>query len=65
MTLKEEQIRRGLREPERLRCHAAHPGLTPRPTAVFAFDDPMAIGAICAAWEAGVKVPDDISMIGL
>ena len=25
---------------------------------------PLAIGAICAAWEAGVKVPDDISMIG-
>ncbi|QFI56304.1 substrate-binding domain-containing protein [Aeromonas simiae] len=38
--------------------------LTPRPTAVFAFDDPMAIGAICAAWEAGVKVPDDISVVG-
>ncbi|MGL5284600.1 transcriptional regulator, LacI family [Aeromonas sp. RU39B] len=38
--------------------------LTPRPSAVFAFDDPMAIGAICAAWEAGVKVPDDISIIG-
>ena len=38
--------------------------LQPRPTAVFAFDDPMAIGAICAAWEAGVKVPDDISIIG-
>ncbi|MGL4717338.1 MAG: substrate-binding domain-containing protein, partial [Aeromonas sp.] len=38
--------------------------LQPRPTAVFAFDDPMAIGAICAAWEAGVKVPDEISVIG-
>ncbi|MGY3929182.1 substrate-binding domain-containing protein [Aeromonas simiae] len=38
--------------------------MNPRPTAVFAFDDPMAIGAICAAWEAGVKVPDDISVVG-
>ncbi|ENY72748.1 substrate-binding domain-containing protein [Aeromonas diversa] len=38
--------------------------LNPRPTAVFAFDDPMAIGAICAAWEAGVKVPDEISVVG-
>lgn len=35
-----------------------------RPTAVFAFDDPMAIGAICAATQAGLRVPEDISMVG-
>ena len=34
------------------------------PTAVFAFDDPMAIGAICAATQAGYRVPEDISFIG-
>ncbi|MGL5949224.1 MAG: substrate-binding domain-containing protein [Aeromonas sp.] len=38
--------------------------LKPRPTAVFASNDPMAIGAMCAAWEAGVKVPEEISVIG-
>ncbi len=37
---------------------------TQRPTAVFAFDDPMAIGAICAATQAGLRVPEDISMVG-
>ncbi|MGL4204672.1 MAG: substrate-binding domain-containing protein [Aeromonadaceae bacterium] len=35
-----------------------------RPSAVFAFDDPMAIGAICAITEAGLRVPEDISVIG-
>lgn len=34
------------------------------PTAVFAFDDPMAIGAICAATQAGYRVPEDISVVG-
>ncbi|HZX72005.1 MAG TPA: LacI family DNA-binding transcriptional regulator [Rhodanobacter sp.] len=35
-----------------------------RPTAVFAADDDMAIGAIWAAAEAGVTVPRDISICG-
>ena len=35
-----------------------------RPTAVFAADDDMAIGAIWAAAEAGVSVPRDISICG-
>ncbi len=35
-----------------------------RPTAVFAAIDEMAIGALIAALEAGLKVPDDISLIG-
>ena len=35
-----------------------------KPTAVFAFDDPMAIGAICAATQAGFRVPEDISIVG-
>ena len=34
------------------------------PTAVFAANDPMAIGAIYACRDAGLKVPDDISIIG-
>ncbi|HET8764479.1 MAG TPA: LacI family DNA-binding transcriptional regulator [Rhodanobacter sp.] len=35
-----------------------------RPTAVFAADDDMAIGAIWAAAEAGVAVPGEISICG-
>ena len=38
--------------------------LKPRPTAIFAADDDMAVGAIWAAAEAGVSVPGDISICG-
>jgi DNA-binding LacI/PurR family transcriptional regulator len=38
---------------------------TPRPTAIFATTDLMAIGALEAAREAGLHVPQDISIIGL
>ncbi len=34
------------------------------PTAVFAFSDEMAIGAIRAARELGLRVPDDLSVAG-
>lgn len=34
-------------------------------TAIFAFSDVMAIGAIRALWEAGKRVPEDVSVIGL
>jgi LacI family repressor for deo operon, udp, cdd, tsx, nupC, and nupG len=35
-----------------------------RPTAVFCFNDEMAIGAIEAAIRHGVQVPDDLSVVG-
>ena len=35
-----------------------------RPTAVFAANDPMAIGAIYACREAGLRVPEDVSVVG-
>ncbi len=35
-----------------------------RPTAIFAADDDMAAGAIWAAAEAGVSVPDELSICG-
>lgn len=36
----------------------------PRPTAIFAANDLMALGAMQAAQEAGVSVPDDLSVVG-
>jgi LacI family transcriptional regulator len=38
--------------------------LEPRPTAVFAANDAMAIGLLYAFQEAGVRVPDDIAVAG-
>jgi DNA-binding LacI/PurR family transcriptional regulator len=37
----------------------------PRPTAVFAASDEMAVGAAHAIREAGLRVPEDISVIGI
>jgi LacI family transcriptional regulator len=34
------------------------------PTAIFAFNDPMAIGALRAARERGIRVPEELSVIG-
>ncbi|MGI8828067.1 MAG: LacI family DNA-binding transcriptional regulator [Chloroflexota bacterium] len=36
----------------------------PRPTAVFCFNDHMAVGALRAAWELCLAVPGDLSIIG-
>ncbi len=38
--------------------------LEPRPTAIFAANDAMAIGAISALREENVRVPDDIAVAG-
>ncbi|WP_433519478.1 LacI family DNA-binding transcriptional regulator [Nonomuraea sp. CA-143628] len=40
--------------------HAAHPDLT----AVFAFNDLVAIGALQAARRLGLRVPDDCALVG-
>lgn len=37
----------------------------PRPTAVFAASDEMAIGAVLAARELGFRVPEDLSVVGI
>jgi LacI family transcriptional regulator len=39
-------------------------GLPKRPTAIFAANDSMAIGALCALRDAGVRVPGDIAVAG-
>lgn len=36
----------------------------PLPTAVYAMNDSMAFGAMRAIWEAGLRIPDDIAVVG-
>jgi LacI family transcriptional regulator len=38
--------------------------LKPRPDAVFAANDPAAIGAMKAVWSAGLRVPEDVAIVG-
>ena len=38
--------------------------LEERPTAVFAANDPSAVGAIGACRAAGLEIPDDMSILG-
>lgn len=37
---------------------------SPRPTALFAYNDFMAIGALRAAFELDLRVPEDLSVVG-
>jgi len=37
---------------------------TPRVDGVFAVNDPAAIGAMKAVWDAGLRVPDDVAIVG-
>lgn len=49
----------GLAAAQRFRASA------PRPTVIFASNDQMAIGVIAGLREAGIAVPDDVSVAGL
>ncbi|TLN00506.1 LacI family transcriptional regulator, partial [bacterium] len=39
-------------------------GVDPRPTAIFCISDTLALGAITAAKELGLRVPEDVTVIG-
>ena len=45
-------------------CARALFALKPRPTAIFAGNDEMALGVYQAARDAGLRVPDDLSIVG-
>jgi len=38
--------------------------LNPRPDGVFCYNDPLAIGALDAIFEKGLRVPEDVAVIG-
>lgn len=38
--------------------------IAPRPTAIFCISDTLALGAVTAAREMGLRVPEDLSVIG-
>jgi LacI family transcriptional regulator len=38
--------------------------LKPRPDALFCFNDTLAVGAMVRAFEAGVRIPRDMAVIG-
>lgn len=60
----ERMVRGGFMETDGTRAMKRLLGLTPRVDAVFAANDPSAIGAMKAIWKAGLRVPDDIAIVG-
>jgi len=50
-------------EGQRLMVHLLA-GRTPKPTAVFAHNDPMAVGAVDVIVHSGLRCPEDVSVIG-
>jgi LacI family transcriptional regulator len=38
--------------------------LKPRPDAVFCYNDPTAVGAMLAVLDAGLRIPEDIAIVG-
>jgi len=61
---KEFCVRGGFRLEDGVRAARALLTLPARPTAIFAYNDIMAIGALQAAKELNVRVPDDLAIVG-
>ena len=47
-----------------LACAEALLAMTPRPTAIFAGNDEMAAGVLRAAQQIGLRIPDDLTVVG-
>ena len=57
-------VRAGFKEADGYRAMTRLLGMTPRVDAVFAANDPSAIGAMKAIWDAGLRVPEDVAVVG-
>lgn len=65
IAVREEYVKLGEHDYEAARTLAAELFVLPhRPTAIFAMSDIQALACIRAANEAGLRVPDDLSVIG-
>jgi LacI family transcriptional regulator len=60
----ESIVRGGFKEADGYRAMKKLLGLTPRVDGVFAANDPAAIGAMKAIWEARLRVPADVKVVG-
>jgi LacI family transcriptional regulator len=57
-------VEAGFMESDGYRAMKTLLAVRPHIDAVFAANDPAAIGAMKAIWEAGLRVPDDIAVVG-
>jgi LacI family transcriptional regulator, galactose operon repressor len=57
-------VRGGFMEADGYRAMTKLLALKPRIDAVFSANDPSAIGAMKAIWDAGLRVPEDIAIVG-
>jgi LacI family transcriptional regulator len=57
-------VRGGFKEADGYRGMTRLLALKPRVDAVFAANDPAAIGAMKAIWDAGLRVPEDVAVMG-
>ena len=58
-------VRGGFMESEGYRAMKRLLTVRPKIDAVFAANDPSAIGAMKAMWEAGLRVPEDVAVVGV
>jgi LacI family transcriptional regulator len=58
-------VRGGFMEADGYQAMTRLLSLRPRVDAVFAANDPTAIGAMKAIWDAGLRVPEDIAVVGV
>ena len=57
-------VRGGFMEADGYRAMTKLLALKPRIDAVFAANDPSAIGAMKAIWDAGLRIPEDMAVVG-
>jgi len=57
-------VRGGFKEADGYKAMKKLLATRPRADAVFAANDPAAIGAMKAVWDAGLNVPEDVAVVG-